>query len=335
VTELPGDAETLFRAFMDRIPVAAWVVDADDRVVYASEPWPLDREQLGTPIFDLVPAEFAEPYREALRRARTTGQTQEITARGPRPEHGPDAAGWFRAFYFPVMGDLVGGFGVDITELVEAREALSASRGRLVAAGDQARRRIERDLHDGVQQHLITQLLTLRLVRDLALSDAGRAVEMLDNLIQDVNETVDEVRNLARGIHPTALTKFGLVAALQSLTARSSLEVDLRCDVDRRLPEAVEIAAYFLCAESLTNVAKYSGASRCSISVTLAADVLRVETSDEGVGGAEVTRGGGLEGLRDRIEALHGDFVVSEACPHGTRIVATIPVSAGMAPTDG
>jgi signal transduction histidine kinase len=89
----------------------------------------------------------------------------------------------------------------------------------------------------------------------------------------------------------------------------------------------MEIAAYFLCAESLTNVAKYSGASRCSISVTLAADVLRVENSDEGVGGAEVTRGGGLEGLRDRIEALHGDFVVSEARPHGTRIVATIPLS--------
>jgi signal transduction histidine kinase len=316
---------------MDRIPVAAWVVDAEDRLVYASEPWPLDQEQLGTPIFDLVPPEFAEPYRGALRRARTTGRAQEITARGPRPERGPDATGWFRAFYFPVMGDLVGGFGVDITELVEAREALLASRGRLVAAGDQARRRIERDLHDGVQQHLITQLLTLRLVRDLALSDAGKAVEMLDKLIQDVNETVDEVRNLARGIHPTALTKFGLVAALQGLTARSNLEVDLRCDVDRRLPEAVEIAAYFLCAESLTNVAKYSGTSRCAISVTLAADILRVENSDEGVGGAEVTRGGGLEGLRDRIEALHGEFVVTEAHPHGTRIVATIPLSTDLA----
>lgn len=335
MTQLPGDAEILFRAFMDRIPVAAWVVDAEDRLVYASEPWPLDQEQLGAPIFDLVPAEFVGPYREALHEARTTGKTQAITAKGPRPEHGVDATGWFRAFYFPIGDDLVGGFGVDITEMVEAREALSASRARLVAAGDQARRRIERDLHDGVQQQLITQLLSLRLVSGLIVSDPAAAVEMVAELIRDVEETVDVVRHVARGIHPAALTQFGVVAALQSLAARSTLEVALRCEVDRRLPEAVEIGAYFLCAESLTNVAKYAGTSRCSISVTFAEDILRVEISDEGVGGAEVTRGGGLEGLRDRIEALHGELLVSEACPHGTRLVATIPVSAGTAPLDG
>lgn len=335
MTELPGDAEILFRAFMDRIPVAAWVVDAEDRLVYASEPWPLEQEQVGMPIFDLVPAEFGDPYREALHRARTTGQTQEITARGPRPEHGPEATGWFRAFYFPVLGELMGGFGVDITEMVEAREALSASRARLVAAGDQARRRIERDLHDGVQQQLITQLLSLRLVRGLIVSDPVAAVEMVEELIREVEETVDVVRHVARGIHPAALTQFGLVAALQGLAARSTLEVALRCEVNRRLPEAVEIGAYFLCAESLTNVAKYAGTSRCSISVTLAGDILHVEISDEGVGGAEVTRGGGLEGIRDRIEALHGELLVSEASPRGTRIVATVPVSAGVAPLDG
>ncbi len=224
----------------------------------------------------------------------------------------------------------MGGFGVDITEMVEAREALSASRARLVAAGDQARRRIERDLHDGVQQQLITQLMSLRLVSGLVFSDPARAVEMVEDLIRDVEETVDVVRDVARGIHPAALTQFGLVAALQSLAARSTLEVALRCEVDRRLPEAVEIGAYFLCAESLTNVAKYAGTCRCSVSTTLAEDTLRVEISDEGVGGAEVTRGGGLEGIRDRIEALHGELLVSEASPHGTRIVATIPLAAGM-----
>ncbi|MFC7362190.1 PAS domain-containing sensor histidine kinase [Nocardioides astragali] len=306
------------------------MVDGEDRLVYASEPWPLEEVQVGAPIFDLVPAEFVGPYREALHQARTTGETQAITARGPRPEHGPDAMGWFRAFYFPIRDDLMGGFGVDITEMVEAREALSASRARLVAAGDQARRRIERDLHDGVQQQLITQLMSLRLVSGLVFSDPARAVEMVEDLIRDVEETVDVVRDVARGIHPAALTQFGLVAALQSLAARSTLEVALRCEVDRRLPEAVEIGAYFLCAESLTNVAKYAGTCRCSVSTTLAEDTLRVEISDEGVGGAEVTRGGGLEGIRDRIEALHGELLVSEASPHGTRIVATIPLAAGM-----
>src|SRR5215213_6426962 len=139
MVELPYDPEVLFRVFMDESPLAAWIVDAEDRLVYASEPWPLTPDQLGVPMFDLVPEEFAEPYRAALHLARTTGMTQSVTARAPRPETGPQAMGWFQGFYFPLPGGHLGGFGIDVTGLVVARDEVATSRERMQVSRDHVR----------------------------------------------------------------------------------------------------------------------------------------------------------------------------------------------------
>lgn len=327
MVELPYDPEVLFRVFMDESPLAAWVVDAEDRLVYASKPWPLTRDQIGVPIFDLVPEAYAEPYRAALGRARATKTTQSVTAPGPRPEAGSEATGWFQGFYFPLPDGYVGGVGLDVTELVAARNEMAESRQRLLVASDQTRRQIERDLHDGVQQQLIAHLLRLRLVQRLLMTDPDRAAQLLVDLIADTEGTIQDLRDLARGIHPGVLTKFGIGPALKSLAGRSPLEVELNCSITDRLPEAVEVATYYLCAESLTNVAKHSTANSCTISVNLQDDCLKARIVDHGTGGARVRSGGGLEGLRDRITALGGDLTVSSTTTGGSTIEAIVPLS--------
>src|SRR5215213_4041596 len=329
MVELPYDPEVLFRVFMDESPLAAWIVDAEDRLVYASEPWPLTPEQLGVPMFDLVPEEFAQPYRAALHLARTTGTTQSVTAPAPRPEAGPEAMGWFQGFYFPLAGGHVGGVGVDVTELVAARDEVASSRERLLVASDRVRRRLERDLHDGVQQQMLAQLFKLRLVQRVLLTDPGRACELLSEVIADAQGTIEALRELARGIHPSVLTQFGLGAALKALVGRAPVPVELDCRIQGRLPDAVEVATYYLCAESLTNIAKYAPAASCRISLRMRAHSLHVSITDDGPGGAQIREGGGLEGLQDRIEALGGQFAVSSSSDRGTVVRVSVPVSDG------
>ena len=254
--ELPYHADVLFRVFMDQSPLAAWVVDDQDRLVYASEPWPLTPEQVGTPIFDLVPEGFAGPYRAALQQVRETGQTQSVTAPAPRPEAAPGVLGWYQGYYFALPGGHVGGVGLDVTELVAAREELAGSRERLLMASDRVRRRLERDLHDGAQQQLLTQLLKLRLAQRVLSKDPARADGLLAEVIADSERTIEALRELAHGIHPSVLTEFGLCAALRALVGRSPIDVTLDCDLRERLPEAVEVALYYVCAETLTNVGK-------------------------------------------------------------------------------
>jgi signal transduction histidine kinase len=315
---------------MDQSPLAAWIVDDQDRLVYASEPWPLTPEQIGMPIFDLVPEAFGEPYRAALQRARATGRTQSVTAPAPRPEAVPEAMGWFQGFYFPLPGGHVGGVGLDVTELVAARDEVASSRERLVLAGDRVRRRLERDLHDGVQQQLTAQLLRLRLVHRILPKDPGRAEAMLADVIADTEGTIEALRELAHGIHPSVLTEFGLCAALRALVGRSPIDVTLDCDVPDRLPEAVEVAVYYVCAESMTNIAKYAPSACCIISVQSSDALLQVRISDDGAGGARIKEGGGLEGLQDRIAALGGHFSVSSASPGGTVVDVSVPLGDGV-----
>ena len=202
-------------------------------------------------------------------------------------------------------------------------EELRASRARIVQAADDARRVLERNLHDGAQQSLVTLSLSLRLVQARLDSDPSAASRLLEDSREDLARALAELRELARGIHPAVLTDRGLAAALEVLTDRSPIPVDVRVP-DERLPGPVEAAAYYIVAESLTNVAKYAQASEATVCVRRHDGRVLVEVSDDGVGGADVGKGSGLRGLADRVAALGGTLVLESVQGEGTRIRAEI-----------
>jgi signal transduction histidine kinase len=212
----------------------------------------------------------------------------------------------------------------------EAREQLTASRARIVEAGDAARRRIERNLHDGAQQQLVSLALTVRLAQK-TLRDAPGAEPILANLAEGLAAALKELRELARGIHPAMLTERGLGPALESLAARSPVPVELTYAPTTRLPAPVEATAYYVVAEALTNVAKYARAGHVSVSVQALPTELVIEVRDDGVGGASIDGGSGLRGLADRVEAVRGRLRVESPPGRGTTVAAAIPVSGGPA----
>ena len=222
----------------------------------------------------------------------------------------------------------------EFTELValaignaEARRELEQSRARLVEASDAERRRLERNLHDGAQQRLVSLALQLRLALRQIDGDAGTTKELLEQASQDLDAALEELRELARGIHPAVLTDRGLGPALAALAARCPLPVEIREVPEQRVPEQVEAAAYYLVAEALTNAAKHAQAASASVDVAQSDGHLRVVVADDGVGGAESTGGSGLVGLKDRVEALGGRLEVRSPAGAGTQVVARIPVS--------
>jgi signal transduction histidine kinase len=205
---------------------------------------------------------------------------------------------------------------------------LAASRARIVAAADEARRRIERDLHDGAQQHLVSLAMHLRMMREEVTSDAGELPTQLDRALTQATGALDTLRDLSRGIHPAVLTKGGLGPALHALIRRSPIPVQLRLDMVERLPDHVETSAYYVVAEALTNAAKHSRATTITVTVDQdAARGLRIEVADDGVGGAEFAGGTGLVGLRDRAEALGGQIDVRSAQGAGTTVRVRLPVT--------
>jgi PAS domain S-box-containing protein len=208
-------------------------------------------------------------------------------------------------------------------------EELRGASARIVAAEHAARREIERNLHDGAQQRLVTLALTLRLARASVEHVPAAAASLLDEAIEALAEATAELRELARGIHPALLTHKGLSAAVAGLADRAPLPVDIDCALRERLPPTVEATAYFVVAESLTNVARYAAATRANVRLVREGDSVVVEVADDGVGGVDPAAGSGLRGLADRVEALEGVLDVASARGHGTRIRATIPVSAG------
>jgi signal transduction histidine kinase len=197
-----------------------------------------------------------------------------------------------------------------------------ASRARLVVATDAERRRLERDLHDGAQQRLVT--LSVRLGLAASRRDAATA-EVIANAQNEVEEVIAELRELARGIHPTLLREDGLDAAVAALARRAPLPVAAHGSAGGRLSDAVELAAYFLVSESLTNVAKHASASEASVLLERGAGTLVVSVTDDGAGGARATAGSGLAGLRDRLEALDGRLVVESEPGSGTTVRGEIP----------
>jgi signal transduction histidine kinase len=203
-------------------------------------------------------------------------------------------------------------------------EELRVSRLRIVEATDAARRRIERDLHDGAQQQLVALALELRLLRGRA-AERQDLVAMVDGLSERLSSALAELRELARGIHPTILTDRGLAPAIDALADRTPVEVDAMVDVTDRLSKPVEAAAYFVVAEALTNVVKYAQASNVAIAVRQVNGEVLVDVSDDGVGGVDVGAGSGLRGLQDRLAAVDGEMAIDSPPGAGTRLRARIP----------
>jgi signal transduction histidine kinase len=201
---------------------------------------------------------------------------------------------------------------------------LSASRARIVGAGDQERRRLERNLHDGAQQRLVALGMQLRLLGPRIRTDPEAAEALVAKAAAELATSVDELRELAHGIHPAVLDH-GLTVALESLAARSTVATAVSVDLLERLPEVVEVAAYFVASEALANVAKHSRASAVQISVSRGAKGALVEVADDGVGGADDADGSGLRGLADRVEALGGQLRINSPLGTGTTISAVIP----------
>jgi len=209
----------------------------------------------------------------------------------------------------------------------QARADLIASRARLVSAGDEQRRRLERNLHDGAQQHLVAVALKLKVARRQLDRDVQAAAATLDNAIDELNVGLEELREIARGLHPAILTDNGLGPALGALVKRLPVEVEL--DVpDGRLPAAVEATAYYIVSEALTNVVKHARAEHVVVSVRRDGDTLRCGVSDDGVGGADPDAGSGIVGLRDRAEAAGGTLSVVSLPGKGTVVSAALPISA-------
>jgi PAS domain S-box-containing protein len=207
----------------------------------------------------------------------------------------------------------------------EAREELVASRARIVEAGDAERRRLERNLHDGAQQRLVSLSLSLRLAQAKLATDAHAADEILSGASVELALALEELRELARGIHPAVLTDRGLGPALESLADRTPIPVEFDRLPEDRLPPPVEAAAFYVVSEALANVAKYADASSVSVSVAQEDGYAVVEVADNGVGGADPTGGSGLRGLSDRVAALEGRLAIVSPPGAGTRIRAEIP----------
>ena len=207
----------------------------------------------------------------------------------------------------------------------QAQAELRASRARIVQTADETRRRLERNLHDGAQQRLVSVSLTLRLAASALRSSPDEAAELIASASEGLSVALGELRDLARGLHPTILTEAGLGLALDALAESSTLPVEVANEIDARLPEPVEAALYYLVSESLTNVARHAEATKVLVRARCRDRVAAVEVVDDGVGGAEIAGGSGIRGLADRVDALGGRFGVDSSPGHGTRIWAAIP----------
>jgi len=217
-------------------------------------------------------------------------------------------------------------------------ETLTVSRDASVDIAETERRRIERDLHDGVQAQLVTLAMDLGMARQKLASEADAdpaVVALVERAHNDSKRAVADLRNLVRGIHPAVLTDRGLDAAVSSLTARSPIPVDVNIVVPDRPPATIESAAYFVIAEALTNAAKYSSASLINVDARVVDNTLRVEVRDDGVGGADVEHGGGLAGLASRVAALEGRLRVASPAGGPTTVLAELPLRGGEWPPPG
>jgi signal transduction histidine kinase len=243
------------------------------------------------------------------------GVVNALSVRGPFPADTADRMADFTELLATAVGN------------AESRAELAASRARIVAAADEARRRIERDLHDGAQQRLVALALRLRMVAGpIKCGDAGTAGTEIADVAADLVAVIDDLREISRGIHPAILSRAGLPAALRTLGRRSAVPVRLDLRIEGRLAEPVEVGAYYVVSEMLTNAAKHARATLVEVAADVADGTLRLSVRDDGVGGADPERGSGLVGLKDRVEALGGTFSVHSPPGAGTSASCELPV---------
>ena len=270
--------------------------------------------------------ESAERIREAFEEAVLEGRRREFEHALRRADGGELTATWSATPLVDAEGErryLVA--GIDVTHRKRDEEELRRSRARIVEAGDAERRRLERNLHDGAQQRLVSTSLSLRLAQARLRSQPDEAERILKAATEELSRALEELRELARGIHPAILTDRGLPAALESLANRAPLPVEVEAIPEERLPDPVEAAAFYVVSESLANVVKYAQAQSVRVSVVRENGQAIVEVADDGVGGADPERGSGLRGLVDRVEALDGSLAVASPPGGGTRVRAEIP----------
>ena len=328
------------RDFLDTVgesvPSLLVVVDTDARI----EPDSLNRafretfgwtseEAVGRSFLELVDPADQYAVLMAIAAAANGVERTDLEARWlPKDGGEPRTVAW-TATPLPEVADrpLVLISGMDVTERKRHEEEIRASRARIVQAADDARRRLERNLHDGAQQRLVSLSLSLRLAETTLDRDPEQAAEILRGARTELAHALDELRELARGIHPAVLTERGLEAALEGVVARTPFPVELELP-EGRLPAPVEAAAYYVVSEALTNVAKYAQASAAHVRVRFdeELELVTVEVADDGVGGADPEHGSGLRGLADRVAALDGTLLVESPPGEGTRILAAIPV---------
>jgi PAS domain S-box-containing protein len=267
--------------------------------------------------------QFAIEYRIV----RADGGIRWVLDRG-KLVHGPGGETWMDGVLFDIT-DRREQEAERLRQEAEAARAdeLRASGARIVAAADAERRRIERDLHDGAQQELVSVALGLRLVRNRIEDDPQQAAALLDVAMEQLAHALAELRELARGIHPAVLTERGLSPAIHALTARAPLPVAVVDVPEERLPPAVEAALYFTTAEALANVARYACANGATVRISSTGREAAVEIADDGIGGADPRGGSGLRGLIDRVAALDGRLEIDSPPGAGTRLRAVVPLT--------
>jgi len=248
---------------------------------------------------------------------RLWGAVTAWTRRGPFPSGTADRMADFTELVATAVGN------------AESRAELAASRARIVAAADQARRRIERDLHDGTQQRLVSLGLELRLAQSMVPAEPAGLEAEIGRVADELTGVVEDLREIARGIHPAILSEGGLGPALRTLARRAAIAVELDVPALGRLPEPVEVAAYYAVSEALTNATRHAHASVAEVSAEVSDGALRVCVRDDGAGGADPLGGSGLVGLKDRIEALGGTFSIHSPAGGGTTVSCELPVVTG------
>ena len=287
---------------------------------------PEDQERIKRAIDELTDHE--EPFVLEYRIVRADGEIRWVLDRG-QIVPGPGGRLWMDGAIFDITDRRAAEEALRRHQIEQARtEELRASRVRIVEAADAARRRIERDLHDGAQQRLVALGLDVRIARKKILADPSTAAEELDRIGEGLAEASAELRELARGIHPAVLTERGLAAAIDALGTRAPVPVEVVEVPRERLAPSLEATAYFTVAEALTNVAKYAEASHATIRIAQVDSELVVEVADDGIGGADASNGSGLSGLADRVGASDGTLTVSSPPGRGTTIRAVVPVPA-------
>jgi PAS domain S-box-containing protein len=322
-----GHALELISDEIERIsgyPPANFVASA--RRTLLSIVHPDDRERVREAVADV--SRHRRPLVLEYRIVRADGAVRWVLDRGQLVP-GPGGRLWMDGALFDVTERRAAEEALRRREIEQARaEELRASSVRIVQAADAARRKIERDLHDGAQQRLVALALEARLARGRVSTDPGAAGPFLEHLGEELAEASAELRELARGIHPAVLTERGLAPAIAALATRAPVPVEILDLPADRLPPAAETTAYFTVSEALTNVAKYARATHATVRLSSERDALVVEVRDDGVGGARAGTGSGLSGLADRVGACAGSLSVTSPPGQGTLVRAVLPLAA-------